>query len=96
MNIPRRLVGRTVEVTWRDPNSWRGPIELLIKGRPALATWKEYGVLYDVTDGVVLIAHSLARSSGILEDDEIVRTALDESLIESIVVFTPEKADGPS
>lgn len=90
MNIPRRLIGRTVEVTWKDPNSWKGPIESLTRGRAALATWKEYGVLYDVTDGVVLIAHSLAHSPGVAVADEIVRTAIDEALIESLVIYAPE------
>lgn len=90
MKIARSLVGKTVEITWKDPNSWKGPLALLVRGRGALATWKEYGVLYDVTDGVVLIAHSLAQSPGETEADEIVRTAVDEALIESLVVYNPE------
>ncbi len=90
MNIPRKLVGRMVEVTWKDPNSWKGPLEIMARGRAALATWKEHGILYDVTDGVVLIAHSLAQSPGTSEPDEIVRTAIDETLIESITLFVPE------
>ena len=90
MNVPRRLIGRTVEVTWRDPNFGRGQLDKLVVGRDALATWKEYGVNHDVTEGVVLVAHSYGQDVGAPAPDEIARTAIDESLIEAIVVFTPE------
>ena len=90
MNVPRRLIGRVVAITWMDPNNARGPIETLKKGRMALATWVEYGAVHDVTDGVVLIAHSYATSPGDKEPDELTRTAIPETLIEKIVVFAEE------
>lgn len=90
MNIPRKLIGRLVELTWADPNSARGPISTLVKGRDALATWQEYGIIHDVTDGVVLIAHSYAASPGEEKPDEIQRTAIPESLIEKVKVYAEE------
>ena len=92
MNVPKRLIGRYVEIIWADPNTARGPIETLKKGRIALATWKEYGVVHDITDGVVLIAHSYAMSPGDTEPDEVSRTAVPESLIETVRVFTEDLA----
>jgi len=92
VNVPKRLVGATVRVTWADPNTWRGDIRDLVRGRAALATWREYGEVIDVTDGVVLLAHSIAQSPG-KGDDEVQRTAVPEALIESLVVLVPEKGD---
>lgn len=85
MNIPRRLIGKVAEVVWRDPNYKREELVELQKGRAALVRWKEYGVLYDISDDVVLIAHSLSGEPV----DEIARTAVPEALIESITVYEP-------
>ena len=90
MNVPRKLIGRFVEITWMDPNNARGPIDTLKKGREALATWKEYGVVHDVTDNVVLIAHSYATQPAEDKPDELQRTAIHEALIEAIRVFQEE------
>ena len=90
MNVPKRLLGRVVAITWMDPNNARGPIETLKKGRMALATWVEHGTVHDITDGVVLIAHSYATSPGDKEPDEVTRTAVPEALIERIVVYQEE------
>ena len=85
MNVPRRLIGKTVEITWCDPNYKREDIVELKRGRSALVTWREYGQIYDVTDGVVLIAHSTAGDPV----DEIARTAVPEALIETLTVLEP-------
>ena len=90
MNVPRKLLGSFVEITWRDPNYAKGDISTILRGRAALATWVEYGQVYDVTDGVVLLAHSLAISPGGEKPDEIARTAIDEALIEKLVVLVPQ------
>ena len=90
MNIPRRLIGRVVKLTWFDPNNARGPIETLKKGREALATWDEFGTIHDVTDGVVLIAHSYATEPGGEKPDEVQRTAVPEALIEKVIVYQEE------
>ena len=85
MNIPRRLIGKVVEITWCDPNYKREELVELKRGRSALVTWHEYGTIYDVTDGVVLIAHSTSGDP----IDEIARTAVPEVLIESLTVLEP-------
>jgi hypothetical protein len=90
MNVPKRLIGRVISLQWADPNNARGPIETLKKGRASLATWTEYGVLHDVTDGVVMIAHSYAAEPGATAPDEIQRTAVPEVLIEKLTVFQEE------
>lgn len=90
MNIPKKLLGRVISIQWMDPNSARGPIEGLKKGRAALATWTEHGVLHDITDGVVLIAHSYAASPGEHAPDEVQRTAVPEDLIEKLTVYQEE------
>jgi hypothetical protein len=79
-----------------DPNSGKGPLMALKKGRASLATWKEYGVVYDITEGVLLLAHSLAVEAGgfIETPDEIERTAIPESLIEKITLFDPTRTEG--
>jgi len=92
VNIPKRLIGRVVSIQWADPNNARGPIETLKKGRASLATWTEYGVLFDITDGVVMIAHSLAASPGEDNPDDIQRTVVPEVLIEKMIVFQEEPA----
>lgn len=90
MNVPRRLIGKVVSIQWCDPNNARGPIETLKKGRDALATWLEFGTLHDVTDGVVIVAHSYATEPGGDRPDEIQCTAIHEALIEKVTVFMEE------
>lgn len=91
MNVPKRLVGSLVEIHWKDPNSARGPVAHAKKGREALATWKEVGWVHDITDGVVLLAHSYAASPGdsIDHPDEMERTAIHEDFIERITIYVP-------
>ncbi len=92
MNIPKRLIGRVVEIHWMDPNAGSGPLDRLKTGRSALATWRELGVLHDITDGVVLIVHSFAAPPGkpISEPDEVQLSAIHEALIEKVTVFQEE------
>jgi hypothetical protein len=50
----------------------------------------------DVRDGVVIVAHSLARNAGTPQTeplDELMYTALPEGLIESVTVYEPVKTD---
>lgn len=90
MNVPKRLIGQLVEIHWKDPNSWRGDLDKTLKGRDALATWREVGWVYDITDGVVLLVHAWASSPGVSIDnpDELQRSAVHEDFIEKIVVYT--------
>ena len=91
MKVGRQYLGKMVELQWTDPNFGRGDLDKLLRGRAALATWRERGVVYDITDGVVLVAHSEAQSPGNDKVDEIARTAIPESLIERIDVFEKVK-----
>jgi hypothetical protein len=85
-----------VEIQWMDPCWQRVSLVESPKGRAALATWVERGVIYDVTDGVVIIQHSLAAHIGkpISEPDEHAFTPIPESLIERIVVYAELPTEG--
>jgi len=89
MNIPKRLLGRYVEIQWMDPCFQRTEHHKMLKGRAACATWLERGVIKDITDNIVLIFHSVARNPGEVstEDDEMCYTPIHEALIEKIRVF---------
>ena len=94
MVIGRKYVGKFVEVTWRDPNFRRCEIREVVKGLQALATWREYGVVHDVTDDVIQVVHSAAKNVGSAGDDatdEIAYTSIHTALIEKITVFEPVK-----
>ncbi len=95
MRVGRHYLGKYVEVVWMDPNYDRVDADKILKGRAALATWKERGVIYDITDGIVLVAHSEAVNSGSTALDEIARTAIHEALIERITVYVPEAPAPP-
>lgn len=101
MKIPRSLIGKYVELIWRDPRDDRvccRPTELL-RGFAALATWKERGVIDDLTDGIVRIIHSEGtepQSPGGEESKPDYRvTWVHEALVESIVVMEPAKESIP-
>lgn len=93
MNVPKKYIGRLCEIIWKDPNSARSPVAHTKTGRAALATWREYGIIHDITDNVVLVAHSYAANPGesvVTNPDEMERTAVHEDFIEKITFFVPE------
>ena len=98
MNVSKRMVGKYVELQWMDPCFNKVSIAESPRGRAALATWIERGVIVDITDGVVKIEHSVAVHAGklITDPDEHAYTPVPESLIESITVFVPERLDTPA
>jgi hypothetical protein len=90
MNVPRRLIGKIVEVQWMDPCEARLEIDAFKVGRAALASWIEYGKVHDITEGVVVIAHSLSTKAGMPDNaapNELSYTAIPEVLIEKITVY---------
>lgn len=89
MKVNRRLLGKVVEIEWMDPCCARVPTAHALTGRAALATWREFGVVDDITDGVVVIVHSAGREPGASATDEVQRTVLPEVLIEKITVYRP-------
>lgn len=98
MKIGRQFLNKVVSVRWRDPGYDRKPMLRALKGRDALAVWEEYGVIDDVTDGVVRIVHSAGKEPGAAAVDEICYTVIDEALVESVTVYEPVKppAEGPA
>jgi hypothetical protein len=60
MKVPKAYVGKYVSLQWMDPTFTRVELNELKKGREALSTWQEYGVVHDITDGVVFIINSAA------------------------------------
>lgn len=80
-----------MEIQWADPTTFSEDLRDLRKGRAALATWRERGTIHDITDGVVIIAHSLGHNPGQNEDDEVQGTAVHEDAIEKLTVFKPEE-----
>ena len=65
MKITKALIGKTVKLTWEDPTGGREryDLEKAPKGRAALAKWEEYGVIDDISEGVVRLCHSFAFES---------------------------------
>ena len=55
-----------------------------LRGKAALSKWVETGEIYDITDGVILLAHSVTSAPGEANPNERKRSAIPEALIESI------------
>jgi hypothetical protein len=99
MRVPRSYIGKQVELVWRDPRGVRVScqIEQVLKGMAALATWKERGVIDDLTDGVVRIIHSEGHNP--IDPDEHKSTPeyqvtwVPEALVESITIMEPMKTE---
>ena len=103
MKVSKALVGKFVEVVWRDPcnahiKSHTRDHSDVPKGRAILATQRERGVVGDVTEGVVRIEHTLGSDSPLVPDpnDDLSVTWVPEENIESITVFEPVKEGTPS
>lgn len=99
MKVCRHYLGKHVEVVWRDPK-WdrivsrdRKDRNDIPKGVAALAQWREYGVIDDITEGIVRIVHSAgsdaSRQAEFMGDDDFVITWVPEALIDKITVFEP-------
>lgn len=94
MNVPRRLIGRMVEIQWMDPSYARLTIDEFKPGRGALATWLERGTVYDITDNVVIVVHSECRQAGAPDNaapKDLAYTPIPEALIEKVTVYEPVK-----
>lgn len=91
-----------VEVIWRDPGTGHTKVRLADRsdgagGQGALATWRERGVIDNMTDGVARIVHSEGTDASYVTEDEksleLSCTWVPEALIEKIVVYEP-RAEG--
>ena len=88
MKVTKAYLGKHVEVVWLDPlGALREPVDKAPKGRAALGEWTEYGVIDDLTDGVVRVIHSRVRNPGSPEYDEISYTVVPEELVTKITIL---------
>lgn len=89
MKVPRHLIGKPVELVWVDPMSGPRRVDLatMRRGRGALASWREYGRILDVSEGVVALAHALGTSPGDSEPDEVSPSWIAEDLITELYVL---------
>jgi hypothetical protein len=93
MKIKKEMIGRLVEVSWRDPvGVVRQPLHIAnaLKGMSGLALWRERGVLDDITDGVLRIIHSEGVEPGSDRVDEMSYTLVPEDLVVSLTLYTQE------
>ena len=97
MKVGQKCIGKVVKLVWVDP---AGPERMSLakapKGRSALARWTEYGVIDDITDGVIRLRQSEARDGEGQpdKDDEGSFTWTLEELVESIEIMEPVKEAG--
>ncbi len=106
MRLTKAVIGRVVEVTWRDPIGGRVTSKDLLhhsdvpKGWAALARWREYGVIDDMTDGIVRLVRGFGTDNHVTDEspvDEYDATWIPESLIETVKVYAapePVKEEG--
>jgi hypothetical protein len=87
VKVPKSIIGKEVRITWIDPIS-SDRIKMLDarKGRSALSTWRERGVIDDITEGVVRFLQSEATSPGEDRHDEAIIGWIPEELITLIEV----------
>lgn len=99
MKVGRQYTGKVVEITWRDPHGAdRMEVAKMPVGYHALSTWREYGVIDNVTDGVVRLIQSRAENPPYKDEreEEAVPSYVHEALIEKIVIFEPSKEEVPT
>ena len=96
MKLSRSLLGKVVRITWKDPREARvksrypGTHQDIVRGRASLATWTEYGIVEDITEGVLHLQQGLAVDPPLETDQahEITLSVVPEELIESVVVLS--------
>lgn len=88
MRVDRSYIGKAVRISWKDPC---GPVRIELskarKGADGLARWVEYGVIDDITDGVVRFWSGTASSPGEERPDEALLGWIPEVLIDSVEVL---------
>lgn len=59
MRVSRSLIGKVIEVRWIDPREDHHDSDRpALVGKAALAKWIEWGVVNDITDGVLRLMYS--------------------------------------
>lgn len=97
MKVPRSYIGCMAMVTWEDPcGGGRHAIRTAPKGRAALSKWHEYGIIDDVSEGVVRLFHSECfNDRDSKEADEAQISWIPEDLILDIKVYQ-QREESPS
>ena len=95
MKISKQLVGKMVELVWRDPKFDRVKLAGIRRGLSALAIWHERGVVGDISEDVVRIDHSIGWDPGDPAPDEVTCTWIHEALIESLTVYDKQESPRP-
>lgn len=92
MKVGKHYLHKLCRITWLDPVSEndRLPVAKAPRGSSALAKWVEYGVIDDLTDGVVRFRHSESYDPGDSEVNEALFGWVQEELIASIDIMVPE------
>lgn len=94
MKISKAYINKVVKLAWEDPRGGgeRCTIKDAPRGKAALAKWTEYGLIDDITDGVLRIRHSEAYSPEEVDPDEAMFTWVVEDLITDIEELHVHKA----
>ena len=97
MNVPKKLIGKYVEVVWRDPvsctvKSYREDLSDIPSPDQFLATQRERGVLGAVENGVVRIDHTIGTDAPVVPGPsiDVQCSFVQEAVIESLMVMVPE------
>ncbi len=92
MKVTKNCLNQIVRVIWEDPRGGGDRLEITKapKGKHALASWEEYGICDDITDGVMRIQHSRAWTPGESEPDEAMFSWVPEDLITDIKILKIE------
>ena len=101
MNIPRRLIGRRVTISWFDPRGFRFHSRFpsdhrdAPHGKAGLAQWTEEGVIEKVEEEVLYLRQGVGKVPPDEEQpsDEVEYSVVPTSLIESIKVWAEEPVE---
>ena len=101
MNIPRRLIGRRVTISWMDPRGLRVQSHFpddhrdIPHGAAGLAQWTEEGIIEKVEDDVLYLRQSIGKDppgEG-HPTDELQYSVVPAAIIESIKVWAEEPVE---
>ena len=94
MRLTRQLLNKQVRVTWKDPKEARVGSRYedhhdIPRGRASLATWVEWGLVEDITDGVLHLRQGRAIDPPLDQDRTytVVLSVIPEELIEKVVML---------
>ena len=98
MKLSRALVGKQVRIVWKDPRTARLVSKFpdthrdIVRGRQTLATWTEWGLVEDITEGVLHLRQGCAVDPPLETDQqhEVQLSIVPEELIEAVAILVDE------